>query len=90
MSVFLSVFVFLSVCVSVCVFLYVSVSLCVFLCVREEDVHDCHGHVSAFLVTSSEFARESLASQFCSPTALTLVSLSLSLFMSFLFLFQGI
>ena len=43
--------------------------------VREGDVHDCdpvrQGHVSAFLVTSSEFARESLASQFCSPTALT-------------------
>ena len=44
--------------------------------VREGDVHDCdpvrQGHVSAFLVTSSEFARESLASHFCSPTALTL------------------
>ena len=42
--------------------------------VREEDVHDCdpvrQGHVSAFLVTSSEFARESLASQLCLPTAL--------------------
>ena len=69
--------------------------------VREGDVHDCdpvrQGHVSAFLVTSSEFARESLASQFCSPTTLMLVrfvslslclyvSLSLSLFLSsFLF-----
>ena len=44
--------------------------------VREGDVHDCdpvrQGHVSALLVTSSDFARESLASQFCSPTALTL------------------
>ena len=58
--------------------------------VREEDVHDCdpvrQGHVSALLVTSSEFARESLAGQFCSPTALTLgrfaTSLSLSLSLS--------
>ena len=44
--------------------------------VREEDVHDCdpvrQGHVSALLVTSSEFARESFASQLCLPTALTL------------------
>ena len=35
--------------------------------VREEDVHDCdpvrQGHESALLVTSSEFARESLAGQ---------------------------
>ena len=44
--------------------------------VREEDVLDCdvahHSHVSAFLVTPSEFARESLACQLCLPTALTL------------------
>ena len=51
--------------------------------VREGDVHDCdpvrQGHVSAFLVTSSEFARESLASQFCSPTVSTLGRLAASL-----------
>ena len=51
--------------------------------VREGDVHDCdpvrQGHVSAFLVTSSEFARESPASQFCSPTALTLGRFAASL-----------
>ena len=39
---------------------------------REGDAHDCdpvrQSHVSAFLVTSSEFARESLACQFCSST----------------------
>ena len=44
--------------------------------VREGDVHDCDPvrqvHVSAYLVTSFEFTRESLACQFCSPTALTL------------------
>ena len=54
--------------------------------VREGDVHDCdpvrQGHVSAFLVTSSEFARESLASQFCSPTALTLGRFAASLCLS--------
>ena len=61
--------------------------------VREEDVHDCdsvrQGHVSAFLVTSSEFARKSLASQLCLPTALAhgrfcfkYLSLSLSLSLS--------
>ena len=51
--------------------------------VREGDVHDCdpvrQGHVSAFLVTSSEFVRESLACQFCLPTALTLGRLAASL-----------
>ena len=51
--------------------------------VREGDVHDCdrvrQGHVSAFLVTSSEFARESLACQFCSPIALTLGRFAASL-----------
>ena len=51
--------------------------------VREGDVHDCdpvrQGHVSAFLVTSSEFARVSLACQFCSPTALTLGRFAASL-----------
>ena len=51
--------------------------------VREEDVHDCdpvrQGHASAFLVASSEFARESLAGQFCSPTALTLGRFATSL-----------
>ena len=51
--------------------------------VREGDVHDSdpvrQGHVSAFLVTSSEFACESLASQFCSPTALTLGRFATSL-----------
>ena len=39
---------------------------------REGDAHDCdpvrQGHVSAFLDSSSEFARESLACQFCSST----------------------
>ena len=39
---------------------------------REGDAHDCDHvrqvHVSKFLVTSSEFARESLACQFCSST----------------------
>ena len=51
--------------------------------VREGDVHDCdpvrQSHVSAFLVTSSEFALESLASQFCSPTALTVGRFAASL-----------
>ena len=51
--------------------------------VREEDVHDHdpvrQGHVSAFLVTSSDLARESLANHFCSPTALTLGRFAASL-----------
>ena len=51
--------------------------------VREGDVHDCdpvrQGNGSAFLVTSSGVARESRASQFCSPTALTLGRFALSL-----------
>ena len=54
--------------------------------VREEDVHDrdpaYQGHVSAYLFTPSAFACESLASQLCLPTALTLGRLSLSLSLS--------
>ena len=43
--------------------------------IREENVHDRapvrQGHVSVFPFTPFAFASESLASQLCSPTALT-------------------